>query len=107
MKFFTLIVMLSTWCVGSIPTFAQSAGIRVHDPVMAKYESTYYLFATGRGIAVWSSTDLTEWKREAPVFSVPPAWTTNAVATFKGHYWAPDISYHDGQEPKSAAEGKS
>ena len=97
MKSCMLIVMLSAWCAAGIPTLAQSTEIRVHDPVMAKYEGTYYLFATGRGIAVGSSTDLSEWKREPPVFDAPPVWTTDAVPTFKGHFWAPDISYHDGQ----------
>ena len=70
--------------------------IRVHDPVMAKYGDTYYLFTTGRGIAVWSSTDMEQWKREKPVFEESPAWTTQAVPTFKGHFWAPDIHHHDG-----------
>lgn len=97
MKSFMLIVALSAGCFGRVPTFAQSTAIRVHDPVMAKHEGTYYLFATGRGVAVWSSTDLSNWKREAPVFDMPPTWTTEAVPTFKGHFWAPDISYHDGQ----------
>lgn len=70
--------------------------IRVHDPVMAKHGDTYYLFATGRGISVWSSTDMKQWKREKPVFEEPPHWTVQAVPTFKGHFWAPDISYHNG-----------
>jgi len=64
---------------------------------MAKHGDTYYLFATGRGIAVWSSTDLTKWKREPPVFKTPPEWTVATVPTFRGHFWAPDISYFDGQ----------
>ncbi len=85
------------WC--NWATYAQDAitDIRVHDPVIARHNDTYYLFATGRGIAVWSSMDLQHWKREAPVFEAPPAWTTQAIPTFKGHFWAPDISYHDGQ----------
>lgn len=83
--------------VANLHGFAQHTAIRVHDPVMVKHEDTYYLFATGRGIAVWSSADLNEWKRESPVFDIPPLWTAEAVPTFKGHFWAPDISYHDGQ----------
>lgn len=75
----------------------QHTAPHVHDPVMAKHGDTYYLFATGRGIAVWSSTDLKHWKREAPVFATSPAWTAHAVPGFKGHFWAPDISYHAGQ----------
>lgn len=71
--------------------------IGVHDPVMIRQDSTYYLFHTGWGIAVCSSTDMKNWKREKPVFTEPPQWAVEAVATFRGHIWAPDISYHNGQ----------
>ncbi len=84
-------------CYGVTCVQAQSEAIRVHDPVMAKHGDTYYLFATGRGIAVWASKDLQTWERQPSVFKEPPAWTIAAVPTFKGHFWAPDISYHDSQ----------
>ncbi len=71
--------------------------IGVHDPVMIKQDDTYYLFNTGRGVSVWSSTDLKDWKREKPVFDGPPQWAVDAVPTYKGHTWAPDISFHEGQ----------
>lgn len=78
--------------------FAQRDSLRpsVHDPVMIKQDSVYYLFCTGNGISVWSSTDLQQWKREQPVFSTPPEWAVAAVPGYKGHTWAPDISYHNG-----------
>jgi len=80
------------------PSFAQDlqTGISVHDPVMIKQGDTYYLFCTGMGISCWSSKDLKSWKREKPVFSEPPAWAVEAVPGFKGHIWAPDISYYNG-----------
>lgn len=71
--------------------------VPVHDPVMIRQGDTYYLFATGRGISVWSSRDRVHWLREQPVFAEPPAWAVAAVPTFRGHIWAPDISYHDGR----------
>lgn len=71
--------------------------IRVHDPVMIKQDSTYHLFATGRGIAVWSSKDMKNWQRHDPVFPEAPAWAVAAVPSFKNHIWAPDISYHKGR----------
>lgn len=79
--------------------FAQMhlSDVRVHDPVMAKHDGKYYIFATGRGVAVWTSTDLVTWTRLKPVFDAPPSWTTSAHPSFKGHFWAPDISYHEGQ----------
>lgn len=69
----------------------------VHDPVLIVQEGVYYLFATGQGISVMSSTDLHEWTAHPPVFSDPPAWAVEAVPTFTGHIWAPDISYHNGR----------
>jgi len=69
----------------------------VHDPVMIKQDSMYYLFCTGMGISCFSTTDKIHWKREAPVFKTPPEWAIKAVPGFKGHIWAPDISYYKGK----------
>ncbi|WP_163717518.1 arabinan endo-1,5-alpha-L-arabinosidase [Mangrovibacterium lignilyticum] len=69
----------------------------VHDPVMIRENSTYYLFATGLGIDVLSSADMINWTKEKPVFESGPQWAIDAVPGFKGHIWAPDISYHNGQ----------
>jgi arabinan endo-1,5-alpha-L-arabinosidase len=69
----------------------------MHDPVIIRENGTYYIFATGQGITVWSSRDMANWKREKPVFDAPPAWAVSAVPTFRGHIWAPDISYHAGR----------
>jgi len=68
----------------------------VHDPVVIKEKNTYYLFCTGNGINMFSSTDLKNWKQEKSVFSKPPAWAVSAVPAFKGHIWAPDIVYYNG-----------
>ncbi|MDP4210762.1 MAG: arabinan endo-1,5-alpha-L-arabinosidase [Bacteroidota bacterium] len=69
----------------------------VHDPVMIKQDSVYYLFCTGWGISMWSSKDFKNWKREKPIFDKAPQWATEAISEFKGHIWAPDISYFKGQ----------
>jgi arabinan endo-1,5-alpha-L-arabinosidase len=37
------------------------------------------------------------WKKEEAVFAQPPQWAIDAIPTFKGHIWAPDISYFKGQ----------
>lgn len=75
----------------------------VHDPVMIRQDSVYYIFCTGRGISMWSSTSRKVWHREAPVFKDPPEWAMAAVPGFKGKtdtpanmIWAPDISYYNG-----------
>jgi arabinan endo-1,5-alpha-L-arabinosidase len=91
------VVVLLLSCVALCAQPEPRTDIPVHDPVMIKEADTYYLFATGRGVAVWSSRDRVHWVQEPPVFAAPPAWAVAAVPTFKGHIWAPDISYHDGR----------
>jgi len=69
----------------------------VHDPVIMKENDTYYLFSTGPGLCIWYSKDFKYWKRQGVVFKKPPKWSTDAIPSFKGEYWAPDISYYKGQ----------
>ncbi len=87
----------------------------VHDPVMAQGEDgRYYIFSTGMGVGVMSSANLKEGRQEPSVCPVTmtdregkqhtikgnaamPAWTTDSVAGFHGHFWAPDISFHNGK----------
>ncbi|HEV7330979.1 MAG TPA: arabinan endo-1,5-alpha-L-arabinosidase [Flavisolibacter sp.] len=80
--------------VGAIFTTEQTP---MHDPVIIKQDSMYYIFSTGNGISVWSSKNRGQWKKEAPVFAHPPQWAVDAVPGFKGHIWAPDIQYFDGK----------
>ena len=64
----------------------------VHDPVMAKEDSTYYLFCTGMGIQRMVSNDRQTWTVDRnPVMSVIPKWTRDSVPGFHYHVWAPDI----------------
>ncbi len=69
----------------------------VHDPVMAFEDGRYYIFATGNGISVMSSADMKTWKEEKPVFKQAPEWAVNAIPGYRGHTWAPDIYYSNGQ----------
>lgn len=89
-----ILPLLVAVCVG---VRAAPPAISVHDPVMIRHQGTFYVFATGVGISVWSSPDLVHWTAEKPVFDHPPAWAVEAVPTFKGHIWAPDISEHNGR----------
>jgi len=68
----------------------------VHDPVIIKQDSTYYVFCTGWGISVFSSKDMINWKNEKPVFTKGPQWAIDSIPEFKGHIWAPDISLYNG-----------
>jgi arabinan endo-1,5-alpha-L-arabinosidase len=69
----------------------------VHDPVIIRQGDVYYIFCTGMGISVFSSKDMKQWKKEKPVFAKIPDWIAPVLPGFKGHVWAPDISYHNGK----------
>jgi arabinan endo-1,5-alpha-L-arabinosidase len=78
--------------VGEIRT-----NISVHDPVMIKQDSLYYIFCTGNGVSMFSSKDMVHWKIEKPVFATAPQWARDSIRNFRGNsLWAPDISYSNG-----------
>jgi arabinan endo-1,5-alpha-L-arabinosidase len=89
-------LLLLLFVVGITSAQELKTGISVHDPVMIKQDSVYYLFCTGRGISMWSSFDLVHWKSEKQVFETAPGWVLKVVPGFKNHIWAPDISYYNG-----------
>lgn len=66
-----------------------------HDPSMVKTSAgRYYLFYTGGGIEISTSTDRVNWSSDGQVLSSGATW-----ATAYGGYddlWAPDVSYHNG-----------
>jgi arabinan endo-1,5-alpha-L-arabinosidase len=69
------------------------------DPVIiaSKEPVGYYVFSTGRGIPIWFSRDLREWKPLGRVFeSGMPAWASEAIPRSRW-IWAPDISYFGGK----------
>lgn len=92
------VLLLSFIFIGLAAAFGQAlkTNISVHDPVMIRQRGTYYIFCTGFGISVWSSADMIHWKQEKPVFEHAPQWAVDSVKGFKGHIWAPDISYYNG-----------
>ena len=79
------------------PPLGPMANPPAHDPVMIRQNGTYYMFCTGNGIAVWTSPDMKIWTPQKPVFAAPPAWAVAVIPNFKGHIWAPDISFASGQ----------
>lgn len=70
----------------------------VHDPVMARGEDgRYYIFSTGMNVGVLSSADLKEWRFEHSALPQTPEWAMQEVPGYRGHTWAPDISFHNGK----------
>jgi arabinan endo-1,5-alpha-L-arabinosidase len=70
--------------------------VPIHDPVLIRQGGSYYLFGTGRGIAVWASDDRENWRRLDPVFTAAPAWVAELLPEFRNDIWAPDIFEHNG-----------
>jgi len=91
---FTILILFSVF---NVKAQSYKKGISVHDPVMIKQDSIYYLFSTGNGIKLQSSKDLQSWKQEKSVFASAPTWAVETIPGFKGHIWAPDISFHNNQ----------
>ena len=73
--------------------------IRVHDPVMIKQDSVYYIFHTGRGISIKTSKDRINWKNAGRVFDSAslPGWHKTDIPEQDGSFWAPDIHYSNGK----------
>lgn len=70
----------------------------VHDPTMCKDDSgTYFVFSTGVGIEIRTSTDRTAWTLEGVVWPDGASWTDEYTGVSNGALWAPDCTYIDGQ----------
>ncbi|WNJ97566.1 arabinan endo-1,5-alpha-L-arabinosidase [Vibrio ruber] len=74
-----------------------AAQVEVHDPVMARENGIYYVFSTGPGITMYSSTDKVHWKYADRVFSTEPTWARSVAPEFNGHLWAPEIYEKNGK----------
>lgn len=79
-----------------------SSGLRgsigLHDPsTILKHNGRYYIFGTGAGTVIKSSTDAILWRDEPRVFATPPNWVTNVAPGFNGDFWAPDVTFINGQ----------
>ncbi|KAG6837620.1 hypothetical protein H0H93_006141 [Arthromyces matolae] len=69
----------------------------VHDPTMCKDSSgTYFVFSTGVGIEIRTSTDRTAWTKKGVVWPNGASWTDAYTGTSNGALWAPDCTYLNG-----------
>jgi arabinan endo-1,5-alpha-L-arabinosidase len=76
---------------------AQTGNIsRVHDPVIIREKSTWYVFSSGPGVPVRQSRDLLHWERAGRVFQENvPGWGKTEISGARD-VWAPDISFYRG-----------
>jgi arabinan endo-1,5-alpha-L-arabinosidase len=73
------------------------AFVQVHDPAIVKDGDTFYLFSTGVGVSVRTSSDLVSWKGAGSVFSSKPSWITTTDPGNPNHLWAPEVLYFGGK----------
>ncbi|KAK7439022.1 hypothetical protein VKT23_017728 [Stygiomarasmius scandens] len=65
----------------------------VHDPTMCKDASgKYFVFSTGQGIEIRTSTDRTAWTLVGKVWPDGAPWTDQYTGTSNGDLWAPDCT---------------
>ncbi|KAH8115650.1 glycoside hydrolase family 43 protein [Phellopilus nigrolimitatus] len=70
----------------------------LHDPSVCKDNSgTYFLFTSGVGIQIRTSTDRVAWTYAGTAFPDGASWTDQYTNTSNGPLWAPDCTYVDGQ----------
>jgi arabinan endo-1,5-alpha-L-arabinosidase len=73
-------------------------GANAHDPsTILKHNDTYWTFATGHGVSSLFSRDLVTWERGPAVFPEFPDWITDVTPKQRGHFWAPDVIFHQGR----------
>lgn len=74
---------------------AISGSTYAHDPSMVKTASgRYYLFYTGGGIQISTSTDRTHWASAGQALPGGAVWAKSYGGW--NDLWAPDVSYHNG-----------
>src|SRR5687767_9183438 len=69
---------------------------RIHDPVIAHENGTYYVFSTGSFVPFICSKDKVVWEFCGRVFKSNPAWTRDINPDLLD-IWAPDISFFNNQ----------
>lgn len=83
----------------SLKASALEGAIGVHDPsTIAVCDGKYYVYGTGRGVSVLTSTNLWDWERGGRVFERIPESVRQYVPKNNGSgVWAPDIIKVDDQ----------
>lgn len=80
------------------PTTRALAGkIDITDPCLFRWGDTYWVFSTGIKIARHSSTDLTTFREEDPVFTDNPAWIAQKLTkSTVTDLWSPEVRVFGG-----------
>lgn len=100
-----VVIAALTAAVVNVPTAAAeypypgvvTGDVAVHDPTVIKAaDGTYFLFSTGNGIEIRTSTDRTAFRRAGSAFPNGASWAHQFTGG-SNNLWAPDISFHNGR----------
>jgi len=85
--------------MGGASALALDGMIRIHDPsTVIKCDGTYYVFGTGRGIPILTSSNGFDWQRAGRVFDRIPDTVKSYVPGNNGlDVWAPEIIKLNGE----------
>ena len=85
--------------VSGVPALALDGMIGIHDPsTVAVCDGKYYVFGTGRGISVLTSSNGFDWQRGGRVFDRVPDSVKQFCPKNDGQgVWAPDILAINGE----------
>ena len=73
-----------------------TGSINVHDPTMCKDDSEkYFIFSTGKGLEIRTSTDRTAWTIEGLVWPDGAPWTDEFTDTSNGYATAKLVAVRD------------
>ncbi len=85
--------------MGTTPALALEGMLGIHDPsTVVACDGKYYVYGTGRGVSVLTSSDGFSWERGPRVFERIPASVNSFVPKNNGAgIWAPDIIKLNGE----------
>ena len=93
------LLLFSMLTLAGAPAWALDGVIGIHDPsTVVQCDGNYYVFGTGRGISVLTSSNGFDWQRGGRVFDRIPDSVKSFVPKNDGQsVWAPDIIKLNGQ----------
>ncbi|KAK7045036.1 glycosyl hydrolase [Favolaschia claudopus] len=66
-------------------------------PTLCKHSGTYYMFTSGVGLKIYTSTDLATWKAGGVVWPNGTPWAAPYTGGDNENLWAPDCKIVDGE----------
>jgi len=96
-KLFASLAALVTTVIAQPYPGAVTGYTAVHDPAVCKVNGVYYIYTTGVGLPVLTSTDRTAWTLAGKVWPNGASWTDAYTGASNANLWAPKCVYANNQ----------